>query len=724
MGGYSPWLFALGLMAVALAVCFAACLRARNSRTKLREQNLLFEVALSHMAQGINVFDSIGRLVLCNDRYVEMYRLPPAAVKPGITVHQLIALRVEAGTFFNVDPHEYADALMTAILNRTPKQVELEVSDGRVVNVISHPIQGGGWVVTHKDVTERSDAKREIETTRNFLQTVIENVPTPIVVKDARTRTYILVNRAAEQFHQMSRDQMIGKTVSEIFSPAGAATVAANDEQLLETRSIQNYAEHPIALPSGACRIARSTRLPVMGEDGTPKYLLTVIEDVTESKRAEARIERLAHYDTLTELPNRSAFNVCFASVLERAMQADESFAVLSVDLDHFKEINDVFGHAFGDRLLRAVAERLSSSVEGAFLSRMGGDEFALIVSDTPVPTQAARLAERLLAAVATDFQIEGHRLSIGLSVGIAIYPLDGLDATALLRNADAALARAKAEGRSSIRFFEAQMDQRLRERRALAHDLRAAFDQGEITVVYQPLARIDGEIVGMEALARWEHPTRGQVSPSEFIPLAEESGIIHRLGEWVLRAACREAASWPARLSVAVNLSPVQFRQGDLPQLVHQVLIDTGLAPGRLELEITESVLIDDLPRALSILRRLKALGVRIAMDDFGTGFSSLSNLQAFPFDKIKIDRSFIVNLEYHAQSATIVRAVLALARELNLPVVAEGVETRAQLAFLAGEACTEVQGYLIGRPLPIEDYSVVVGRAAAPAAGAANVA
>ena len=301
---------------------------------KLREQNLLFEATLNNMAQGLNVFDSIGRLVLCNDRYVEMYRLPRAAVKPGITVRQLIAMRIEAGTFFKADPDEYADGLMTSILNRTPKQAELEVPDGRVINVISHPIQGGGWVVTHKDVTERCDAKREIEATRNFLQTVIENVPTPIVVKDVRTRTYILVNRAAEQFHQLSRDQMIGKTVTEIFSPAGAATVAANDEQLLETRSIQTHAEHPIALPNGACRIARSTRLPVMGEDGTPKYVLTVIEDVTERKRAEARIEHLAHYDTLTELPNRAAFNVCFASVLERAMQADESFAVLSVDLD------------------------------------------------------------------------------------------------------------------------------------------------------------------------------------------------------------------------------------------------------------------------------------------------------------------------------------------------------------------------------------------------------
>jgi EAL domain-containing protein (putative c-di-GMP-specific phosphodiesterase class I) len=274
------------------------------------------------------------------------------------------------------------------------------------------------------------------------------------------------------------------------------------------------------------------------------------------------------------------------------------------------------------------------------------------------------------------------------------------------------------------VRFFEADMDQRLRERRALLQDLRSAVEHRELAVFYQPQARIDGEITGFEALVRWQHPVRGPVSPGEFIPIAEESRLILPLGEWVLREACREAASWPNALHVAVNLSAVQFRHGDLAALVHEVLLESGLSPGRLELEITESVLIDDLPRALSILRRLKALGVRIAMDDFGTGYSSLSNLQAFPFDKIKIDRSFISNLESNVQSATIVRAVLALGRGLDLPVVAEGVETQAQLAFLSQEACAEVQGYLFGKPRPIADYAALVGRVPAPVEQAANVA
>jgi EAL domain-containing protein (putative c-di-GMP-specific phosphodiesterase class I) len=283
-----------------------------------------------------------------------------------------------------------------------------------------------------------------------------------------------------------------------------------------------------------------------------------------------------------------------------------------------------------------------------------------------------------------------------------------------LLANADAGLYRAKREERGSVRFFEAQMDESLRERRALQHDLESAIGHGEARLFFQPQASIDGEIVGFEALARWQHPTRGMVPPGEFISLAEDSGVIVQLGEWVLREACRQAASWVRPLHVAINLSPVQFRHGDLPNLVHAILLETGLAPQRLEFEITESVLMDDFTRAISILRRLKALGVRIVMDDFGTGYSSLSYLQAFPFDKIKIDRTFVSNLDKNRQSAAIIRAIIGLGRALSLPVTAEGVETKEQLAFLANESCDEIQGYLIGRPLPIEGYAEATGRAA----------
>jgi predicted signal transduction protein with EAL and GGDEF domain len=316
-----------------------------------------------------------------------------------------------------------------------------------------------------------------------------------------------------------------------------------------------------------------------------------------------------------------------------------------------------------------------------------------------------------LLAAAGADIEVDGHALRSGLSIGVAIYPTDGADAAALLANADAALYRAKAEGRGSVRFFDAHMDQRLREHRALQQDLRSAIEHHELRLYYQPQASIDGKIVGFEALARWQHPARGTISPAVFIPLAEDSGVIVAVGEWILREACRQAAAWDRPLQIAINLSPVQFRHGDLPTLVHSILLETGLAPGRLELEVTESVLIDDFSRAVSILRRLKSLGVRIAMDDFGTGYSSLSYLQAFPFDKIKIDQAFIANLDKNPQSAAIVRAIIGLGRALSLPVTAEGVETDAQLAFLAAEFCTEIQSFLIGRPLPIEDYAEATG-------------
>jgi diguanylate cyclase (GGDEF)-like protein/PAS domain S-box-containing protein len=780
-----------------------------------------------------------------------MYGLPRARVQPGVTVPELVELRLAAGTFFKTDPAQYTAALMSSILERKPTRATHELADGRVITVVNQPIADGGWVVTHEDVSERTRASRELERTRNFLRTVIENVPAAILVKDARdlsyalinregerlfgisrkqaigqtvrdifstaaaatidahdrqalagrgskvfaehpvltpgadnrivtttrvpimgedsepkylltvvhdvtdrwraeralesTRNfldtvienvpaaivvkdahdfrYVLMNREGERIYGMSREEAIGKTAQDIFPPDAAAMIAGHDRELLEHRCKQSFDEHPMRVPGEASRIVLTTRLPIMDEHNEPKYLLTVIQDVTERKRTEARIARLAHYDSLTDLPNRAAFNECFTSVLERAAASGESFAVLSVDLDRFQEINDVFGHSAGDRLLRAVAERLSAAVEGAFLARVGGDEFAAIVTDVPVPTQTARLGERLLAAVAEDFEFDGQCVRIGLSAGIALYPLDGTDATSLIGNADAALYRAKADGRGALRYFEPEMDYRLRERRALLHDLRSAVERGEFVAYYQPQAKIDGEVIGFEALARWHHPTRGEIPPATFIPIAEESGVVPAIGEWMLREACREAASWPKRLHIAVNLSPVQFRYGDLVGLVHQVLIDSGLSPNRLELEITESVLIDDLPRALSILRRLKGLGVCIAMDDFGTGYSSLSNLQAFPFDKIKIDRSFISDLERSPQSATIVRAVIALGRGLDLPVLAEGVETQSQLAFLSHEACAEVQGYLVGRPLPISNYAMLVGRAPA-AQQTANVA
>ncbi len=434
--------------------------------------------------------------------------------------------------------------------------------------------------------------------------------------------------------------------------------------------------------------------------------------DKMQVARAEliARHEQiafLAHHDPLTKLANRPALGLALDRLLDQANAGGDGFALLSVDLDDFKEANDVFGHVVGDELLCAVARRLERAVGKEFIARVGGDEFIVLSTQGEQPQSAAVLAERVLKAVAEDFDIRAQKIPIGLSIGAAIYPSDGTDLEMLIANADAALYRAKAEGRQTVRFFDPEMDKRLRERYALQHDLRSAMSHGELTLHYQPQAKIDGEVFGLEALLRWEHPRHGLVPPRTFIPLAEQNGMIGEIGEWTLREACREAASWTAPLQVGVNLSPVQFRYGDLAALVHAILLETGLAPGRLELEITEGVLINDPPRALSILRRLKLLGVRIAMDDFGTGYASLSSLQSFPFDKIKIDRTFVAGVDHNGQSQAIVRAVIGLGKALNVPVIAEGVETEGERMFLKREGCAEIQGYVIGYPGPIENYA-----------------
>jgi diguanylate cyclase (GGDEF)-like protein/PAS domain S-box-containing protein len=563
----------------------------------------------------------------------------------------------------------------------------------------------------YAQMAEREAATAEIGRARKFLDTVVENIPALVTVKNVDDERYVLVNRSAEDYLGASRDAMLGKRLQDIFPTEIAEPLRQRDLQALRSRNIEVVEEHELGGGKGA-RVLTTKKLIIPDDAGEPRYLLSLSEDITHRREAEAKIAHMARHDALTLLPNRVALTEQLTATLTTACASGESFAVVCVDLDRFKEVNDIFGHPVGDAMLRAVSARLAAAAEGAFLARIGGDEFTLLSTGGPQTATAEALAERLHGALAEDLEVDGHSLRGGLSIGIAIYPTDGADATALLANADAALYRAKAEGRGRTSFFDVGMDTRLHERRALQHELRSALARDELELHYQPQALMNGEFVGMEALVRWRNPARGMVSPGAFIPLAEETGLIIPIGEWVLREACREAASWPRPLRIAVNLSPIQFRHGDLPGLVLAVLLETGLAPDRLELEITEGVMVEDFARAVSILQRLKALGVRIAMDDFGTGYSSLSYLQAFPFDKIKIDQSFISNVGTNAQSAAIVRAVIGLARGLKLPVLAEGVETRDQLAFLTSEDCDEAQGYFLGRPHPIDQYAEMVGR------------
>ena len=812
--------------------------RLAEKTAELQQANARLDTAIDNMIQGLVMFNAAAELVVCNERFVEMYRLPRDQVKPGVSIRHLLELRRVAGTFSD-DIDGCIEELRSKMLAGEPTIKTVEFHDGRTFCVTNRPTGGGAWVATHEDITDRQCDEKELHRARNMLRAVVENIPEMLVVKDAHTRRYVFLNRAGETLLGISRNDLIGKTAEDVFPREDADRMRMRDDEALRTGQcaiesseigtldgrvrevtskriaiggkdgepeyimnviedvterrrdenelqrarnmlravVENIPEmlvvkdaqsgryvfinrageqllgatkddligrttaevfpkeqaeaiiardrealrsgqltidfHVTPTLDGTLRDVSSKRVAIRGNNGNePEYLLTVIEDITERRRNESRIAYLAHHDPLTGLANRAALNAELADMVEHGATEKGKFALLCVDLDRFKEVNDLYGHAAGDNVLLEIARRMREAAGDSFLARLGGDEFMAICGGDDLQSAATALAHRLVEAVSGDIDCDGRKVRVGMSIGVALYPSDGSDTVTLLRNADAALYRAKGEGRGEIRFFEADMDRVLHDRRALQADLAHAVSRNELQLFYQPQARVTGQIVGFEALLRWDHLRRGFVPPDTFIPLAEETGLIDQIGEWVLREACREAASWRNPLQIAINLSPVQLRDADLVPLVHSVLLETGLAPERLVLEITEGALMDDYSRAVSILRRLKALGVRIAMDDFGTGYSSLSYLQSFPFDKIKIDQTFIANLDRNGHSAAIVRAVLGLGRSLKLTTVAEGVETQAQLAILRSEGCDEMQGYLIGRPQPIADYADMARR------------
>ena len=564
------------------------------------------------------------------------------------------------------------------------------------------------------DITERRSLSQELESTKKFLELVVDNIPVSLIVENVRDGRYLLANRSAEAILNRRREDVTGLTAADIFNPKEAKLIIARDEAAIKKRGLLAE-EHPISTKDGL-RLFLTRRMTVLDAAGQPQYLIKTHEDVTDRRQTESRMAHMAYHDGLTDLPNRAAFLQALAQMIEACADTAEEFAVLSLDLDGLKEVNDVFGHAIGDKLLIEVARRLQTAAGGGIVARLSGDEFGLII-DGKQPETGNAQAQQLAEALAKEFVIDGKSVRTGVTTGISVFPHNGADAASLLANAGAALFRAKQKSRGTISVYEPEMDQQIRDRRVLHQDLSLAIKNSELSLHYQPQAAARPsvaacEIIGFEALARWQHPVRGFISPGEFIPLAEESGLIVEMGEWILREACKEAASWKVPMQVAVNLSPAQFMHGDLVGLVHSILLETGLAPDRLELEITEGVLIEDFDRGLALLRRLKALGVRISMDDFGSGYSSLSYLQAFPFDKIKIDRAFVINLGRNPQSAAIVRAVIDLGHALEMSIVAEGVETQEQLGFLAEEGCDAVQGYFIGKPFPIGQYAALVGR------------
>ncbi|MDE2332834.1 MAG: EAL domain-containing protein, partial [Bradyrhizobium sp.] len=587
------------------------------------------------------------------------------------------------------------------------------VASNRVI-VRDHNDQPEFLIALFDDVTDRKTLSAELERAKKFLELVVDNIPVSLIVQCVRDGRYLLANRSAEAILNRRREDATGMTAADVFNPKEARLIIARDEAAIRKRGLLTE-EHPISTKDGL-RLFLTRRVTVLDDAGEPQYLIKTHEDVTDHRQTESRMAHMAYHDGLTDLPNRAAFLQALAQMIEACAGTSEEFAVLSADLDGLKEINDVFGHAVGDKLLIEVARRVQNTARGGVVARLSGDEFGLII-DGKQPAAGLALAEQLAAALENEFMIEGKSVRIGVTTGISVFPRNGTDAASLLANAGAALFRAKAKSRGSISVYEPEMDQQIRDRRVLHQDLSLAIKNNELSLHYQPQAIsrhsvADSEVIGFEALARWRHRVRGFVPPSDFIPLAEESGLIVEMGEWILRQACREAASWPTPLQIAVNLSPAQFMHGDVVGLVHSILLETGLAPGRLELEITEGVLIEDFDRGLALLRRLKSLGVRVSMDDFGSGYSSLSYLQAFPFDKIKIDRAFVMNLGHNPQSASIVRAVIGLGHGLGMSIVAEGVETQEQLGFLADDGCDAVQGYFIGKPAPIGQYCALVGR------------
>jgi diguanylate cyclase (GGDEF)-like protein len=436
-----------------------------------------------------------------------------------------------------------------------------------------------------------------------------------------------------------------------------------------------------------------------------------VVRDLTEQREAESRIRHAASHDPLTDLPNRSLLMDRLQRAIARSQRSGTTTALLYIDLDGFKRVNDTHGHGRGDEVLKDVARILLENVRQVdTVARLGGDEFIVLQEDQS-PMMAQATAQRLIDETARLYGQGRQDVAIGMSIGMAITPTDAADAGELVRLADVALYRAKADGRNQARFFERAMDQAAREQRSLETDLRSALGNGEIGIAYQPqMNTVSGEIVGFEALARWKHPTRGQVPPDVFIPVAERTGLIVQLGAWILKDACRTAAGWKRPLRVSVNLSPLQIRDEGLVALVEETLRETGLAPERLEIEITETAILRDERGTVAALGRMKALGLKIAMDDFGTGYSSLSSLHSFPFDKIKVDKSFVSGIEDDGKASTIVKAVIGLGHNLGLPIVAEGVENEAQLELLRAEGCTEIQGFLIGRPMAISEWEHLV--------------
>jgi diguanylate cyclase (GGDEF)-like protein len=648
---------------------------------------------------------------------MEIYRLSSEQVKPGTPISELIRHRLNLGLKVLAEPDAY---IRERVANAAvPSTAVHEFRDGRTVAYTVYPMPDGGGMATHEDITGREEISARLKMQlelgqeqeenlriRNLqFDTAINNMSQGLCFFDAAHRLIVCNHRYVEMYDLPPDRVGPGTPLAEIVDmrfEAGSFP-AMSREEYLHWRSKVAVSAAPtdsiVELRNGRTFKIRHRPMPDCGWVATH-------EDITEQRQSEVKIEYMAHHDALTGLANRVLLNERLERALDR-IQGEEMVAVHHLDLDQFKAVNDTFGHPAGDKLLKIVADRLRGLVrETDTIARMGGDEFVIVQAPVSDPADATFLAQHIIELMSEPYDLDGQQAVIGASIGIAVGPGDGLSPDKLLRNADLALYRAKGDGRGTFRFFEPVMDLQMQTRRIMEQDLRSALPAGEFELYYQPVVNLaSNEISGFEALIRWNHPRQGMVAPAAFIPLAEEIGFIVPMGEWVIRQACATAAGWPGNLHVAVNISAVQFRNPGLMQVIVGALAASGLHPTRLEIEITETVLLQNREATLAVLHQLRALGIRIAMDDFGTGYSSLTYLQCFPFDKIKIDRSFVKDITENSGSLNIVRAVAALANGMGMTATAEGVETKEQLDKIASEGCTEMQGFLFSKPLPADE-------------------
>ena len=677
----------------------------------------LLEKAINNLSLGLVIFDRQRRVVFCNKRYMDIYGLSSEQVLPGTPLSKLIQRRLDMGHKAPSNSDAYIRERFREA--SAPTATMQEFSDGRTIIFTIYPMPDGGGMATHEDITEREEVNARLKQQyelgrqqeealrlRNLqFDTAINNMSQGLCFFDAEQRLIVCNDRYVEMYDLPPERVGPGTPLTEIVDmrfEAGSVPAMSREEYLrwrdqiaISSKPIDSIVE----LRSGRTFKIRHRPMPDCGWVATH-------EDITEQRRSEVKIEYMAHHDSLTDLANRVLLNERLELALGQ-IHRNEMVAIHHLDLDQFKAVNDTFGHPAGDKLLKIVADRLRGLVrETDIIARMGGDEFVIVQAPIADPADATSLAQRIIHLLGEPFDIDGQQVLIGVSIGIAVGPGDGLTSDKLLQNADLALYRAKGDGRGTFRFFEPVMDLQMQTRRILEQDLRKALPAGEFELYYQPVVNLASQTVsGFEALIRWNHPQRGLVSPGTFIPLAEEIGFIVPMGEWVIREACATAAGWPGNSRVAINISAVQFRNPGLLQVIIGALASSGLDPTRLEIEITETVLLQNKDTTLAVLHQLRALGVRIALDDFGTGYSSLTYLQCFPFDKIKIDRSFVKDITENTGSLNIVRAVAALASGMGMTATAEGVETREQLDSITSEGCTEMQGFLFSRPLPARE-------------------